>query len=75
MWLPNRVYEVLPTAHIVVGLAILAGSLYINSYHKLAPMFFVVGGVSVLIGLFVSQYRLQERRRTQHAVDNRQVNS
>ncbi len=73
MWLPTRVYEVLPTVHIVIGLTILVGSLYIGSYYNLAPIYFVVGLVSVLIGLFVSQHRLHIRLSKQNSEDNNQA--
>jgi hypothetical protein len=73
MWLPTRVYELLPTLYIVAGQAFLAGSLYISSYSKLAPMYFVLGVVSVLSGLFVSQRRLHKRRNGEPSEDNCQA--
>ena len=62
MWLPTKLYESLPTVYIVVGLTFLAGSLYIGLDHRLGPIYFGFGIVSVLSGLFVSQKRLHERR-------------
>lgn len=73
MWLPTRIYELLPTLYIVMGLTLLTGSLYLGLYYKLAPMYFVLGLVSVLSGLFVSQYRLHKRLIRLHSEDNRQV--
>lgn len=67
MWLPTRLYEALPTLYVVIGLTFLAGSLYIGLNHKLAPMYFVLGAVSVLSGLFVSQRRLAARREQQES--------
>ena len=62
MWLPTKIYESLTTVYIVVGLTFFAGSLYIGLHHKLGPMYFVFGVVSILSGLFVAQKRLHERR-------------
>ena len=73
MWLPTRVYELLPMLYIIVGQIFMAGSVYISSYHKLAPMYFAFGVLSVVSGLYVSQRRLNEHRAKQRAQDNYQA--
>ncbi len=73
MWLPTKIYESLPTTYIVVGLTFLAGSLYIGLNHKLGPMYFVLGVVSVLSGLFVAQKRLYERRQRRQQRQSQEV--
>ena len=69
MWLPTRVYEILPAIYIIVGQIFMAGSVYISSYHKLAPVYFAFGVLSVVSGLFVNQRRLYKRRIKQLAQD------
>ena len=73
MWLPTRVYELLPTMYIIVGFTFLAGAAYISPYHELAPLYFVMGAVSILAGIVIRHLRLSYRRNLRSVLDELQA--
>lgn len=63
LWLPDRVYEALPWAYILIGLAFMGGVAYLGGGDFFSGFYFALGLVSIVCGLVVLFIRSQLRAR------------
>jgi len=64
LWLPDRVYEALPWAYVLIGFAFLAGVAYLGDGDFFSGFYCALGLVSIVCGLVVLFIRSQLRART-----------
>ena len=64
MWLPNKVYEALPWAYVLIGVLFVAGVWYMDQRDFGSGFYFAFGVVSIVAGLIVHYVRSQLRTRS-----------
>jgi len=62
MWLPQPVYEALPTAYVIIGALLLAGAFYVGLNGPTTLLYAGLGMVSILCGVTVHALRKQSRQ-------------
>ena len=62
MWLPTPVYKALPTAYAVIGVAFIAGTLYVGPDAPLGVWYLGIGIVSILASITVSVWRAKHKQ-------------
>ncbi len=63
MWLPDKLYEALPWAYVLIGLLFVSGVWYLDNGDFGSGFYFAVGVVSIIAGLIVYYVRSQLRTR------------
>lgn len=61
MWLPTPVYNALPTAYAVIGVAFILGTLYVGPSAPLGVWYLGFGIVSILASITVSLWRARHK--------------
>ena len=61
MWLPTPVYKSLPTAYAVIGVAFIAGTVYVGPDAPLGVWYLGLGIVSILASITVSIWRARHK--------------
>lgn len=61
MWLPTPVYNALPTAYAVIGVAFILGVLYVGPNAPLGVWYLGIGVVSILASITVSIWRARHK--------------
>jgi hypothetical protein len=70
MWLPNKVYESLPQAWLLLGLLFLLASVYLGFDYRYTKYYFVTGVFCCLLSLVVFTLRLRNRPSSQDRQTN-----
>lgn len=61
MWLPTKVYELLPWAYVAIGILFFAGVVYIGERGLGTVAYFVLGAICVVAGMSVRGLRANSR--------------
>lgn len=64
MWLPNKVYEALPWAYVLIGILFVTGVWYMDQRDFGSGFYFAFGVISIAAGLIVHYVRSQLRTRS-----------
>lgn len=68
IFLPNKIYEALPAAYILIGTLFILGVAYIGIDHGLMGGYLAVGLSCILAGVSVNTIRRKERSRSANAL-------
>lgn len=69
MWLPEKVYQLLPWAYVAMGLMFFAGVYYLDQRDFGSGIYFAVGVVSIAGGLIVHYLRVNGARDVEEKSD------
>lgn len=69
MWLPDKLYEALPWAYVLIGALFIAGVAYLDQAGYGMLVFAALGGACVAAGLLVHTARVRIRRRSERGDD------
>ncbi len=61
MWIPTKIYEALPAIYLTIGVALIAGTLYIGLHRGLMVGYLILGLVCLTAGIVVRNVRHSAR--------------
>ena len=64
MWIPDKIYESLPTAYIAVGAVIVIIATYIGVTIHPMPLYVTIGAICVASGVVIHNLRQKYRQET-----------
>ena len=65
MWIPTKLYEMLPSIYCAVGTAMISGAIYIGVDHGPMIGYLIVGALCISAGIVVSSIRHRARSERQ----------